>query len=92
MAITHDVPSTTDVGRADSIFGESNYTFETLALHAGTPPDPTTVISTCSSLRSESVSYQPLCRQVCRLLASQSSTVWHVGSGCSPLGVPKFSS
>jgi cystathionine beta-lyase/cystathionine gamma-synthase len=42
MAITHDVPSTTDVGRAYSIFGESTYTFETLALHAGTPPDPST--------------------------------------------------
>jgi cystathionine beta-lyase/cystathionine gamma-synthase len=42
MAITHNVPSASDAGEADSIFGESNYTFETLALHAGTPPDPST--------------------------------------------------
>jgi cystathionine beta-lyase/cystathionine gamma-synthase len=42
MAITQEVPSTTDSGKADFISGESNYSFETLALHAGTPPDPTT--------------------------------------------------
>src|SRR5688572_16770900 len=42
MAITLQVPSTTDSGKADFISGESNYSFETLALHAGTYPDPTT--------------------------------------------------
>ena len=42
MAITQETPSTTDLGIAESTSSGSSYTFETLALHAGTPPDPTT--------------------------------------------------